>query len=662
MLWRTPLDYWEDWSNWNNVTGAYTISPLKLPDGDLDGDGIPEVIAQRSILGSPQSYQRAAGLGLRALSGRTGRELWSSGGLPYIAVTPFGNPNIKAMAAYRGDHRGGTDLYVRHLLLMPGSAPPLAALERQSRIARLSGRDGRVVWDVLLVDYRGQRGRPIYFDQQCADLDGDGALELVVPVESSAPPGIGPLELRVLSAATGETRWSDPLGSAAGGLSFVIGDLQGDGHSDVILGEQLFENDEAVHRVAALDSATGKPRWVWQARPIPESTGQRPALCLADFDGRGSHDICVGWGWENGRIEVIDAAGKSRSSCEMSAEGRIDLAAADLDGDGRDELLVRGSGRLRALRADLTELWSMVDDEPTREILPASSGGPATVVLNRGLGLDGKTGTPIWSVGKATAILPAADGRSLPRALEGPEGSTVCRMPLPMTAQGTYAPALGVPARPASPRDDPRWERRLPWAAPVEPFANPVVQLAFVATLLNICIPWSILWLATRRRFFSVRLLLAMPAAVAFALTGSMAVIKTLQSQNPPGPGIGYWIRYALLLSLGGLPIVAFAYALGSSVIRRRFRKVWFLVAGAGVAAIVIAASMLGLDQIQMGSIEHYAWSGWHQAVYCGFYAVGALVLLSWPVRWSRRRVVELARRCRAVLLRGEEALNLRSR
>ena len=467
-LWQAPLEQWEDWSNWNNVTGAYTISPLKLPSGDLDGDGIPDLIAQRSNWGSPQSYERAAGLGLRALSGRTGRQIWSSGALPYIAVTPFGNADIKAMKAFRGDHQGGPDLYVRHLLFMPGSVPPLAAMERQSRIARLSGRDGRVVWDVLLADYRGQFGRPEHFDQQCADLDGDGALELVLPVESRAAAGIGPLELRVLAAATGETRWSHPLDSRIGALAaFVVGDLQGDGHSEVVLSEQLSINDETVLVVTALDRATGKPRWVWHGRPIPDATGEKPAVCLADFDGRGRHDICVSYGSGNGRrIEVIDGAGESGASCELSAPGRIDLTAVDLDGDGGDELLVRGSGRLRALRADLTELWSTPGGEPTREVLPASPGRPATVILNTGLGLDGKTGTPIWSVGKATAILPATDGRSLPLALEGPDGSTICRMPLPTTARGTYAPAVGVPARPASLRDDPRWDAPAPVGRP----------------------------------------------------------------------------------------------------------------------------------------------------------------------------------------------------
>ncbi len=48
------------------------------------------------------------------------------------------------------------------------------------------------------------------------------------------------------------------------------------------------------------------------------------------------------------------------------------------------------------------------------------------------------------------------------------------------------APPQGVPARPAVPGDDPRWQRPLPWVGPVEPYADPLVLLAVGATMINL--------------------------------------------------------------------------------------------------------------------------------------------------------------------------------
>ena len=57
--------------------------------------------------------------------------------------------------------------------------------------------------------------------------------------------------------------------------------------------------------------------------------------------------------------------------------------SADLDGDGRDELLFHERGRLRACRGDLKEQWSWSTRETIREVMAASAGQPANVILNR---------------------------------------------------------------------------------------------------------------------------------------------------------------------------------------------------------------------------------------------------------------------------------------
>ena len=76
---------------------------------------------------------------------------------------------------------------------------------------------------------------------------------------------------------------------------------------------------------------------------------------------------------------------------------------------------------------------------------------------------------------------------------------------------------------------------------------------------------------------------------------------------------------------MSGLPIVAYVAALILSLVRRRWRKTGLFIAGAVLVAFLIAAITLLFDTLAKPLIEHYDWSGWHQAIYQGIYAVGAL-------------------------------------
>ena len=238
------------------------------------------------------------------------------------------------------------------------------------------------------------------------------------------------------------------------------------------------------------------------------------------------------WRRNRRRVEILDSQGRSRASRDTESVNLPELIHADLDGDSRDELLFRNAGRLCAVRGDLTDIWSWPTREPIREVLPASPRRAATVILNPSLGLDGATGRPAWSIDIARSFLSSNDGKSSPHVLTAPDGATVCRMAMPVTAEWTYLPAQGLAARPAASRDDPRSERPLPWVSPVEPYANPLVQVTVAATLINVCIPVAIIWLATRRRFWSMRLLLALPVVAAILLT-SYSTLSSLILDRP---------------------------------------------------------------------------------------------------------------------------------
>jgi hypothetical protein len=172
--------------------------------------------------------------------------------------------------------------------------------------------------------------------------------------------------------------------------------------------------------------------------------------------------------------------------------------------------------------------------------------------------------------------------------------------------------------------------------------------VAMAATLINVCIPLAIVWLATRRRFWSVRLLLALPATAAALQVGFSALTSLVPDGLESPQPLWLVLLGVAVISMTGLPILFFAAALGSAVVRRRWRKIGVLVAGACVAALLIGAITLRSDMLAKPLIERYDWSGWHQAGYLGAYAMGVLVLLARPARAIARFVWRLARRRRA--------------
>ena len=97
-------------------------------------------------------------------------------------------------------------------------------------------------------------------------------------------------------------------------------------------------------------------------------------------------------------------------------------------------------------------------------------------------------------------------------------------------------------------------------------------------------------------------------------------------------------------LSMSGLPVVAYTVAFVLALVRRRWKKIGVLVAGAVLAAVLILTLSLWAVSHAKPAIEHYNWSGWHQAFFWGAYVAGLLMLVARAARAAGRFVLSLAR------------------
>ena len=238
VLWKTTLDprRRSDDDDGGEIFGRQTFP---LPGGDFDGDGTPDVFVTRS-LPNPQKNKRQATLPLDLLSGRTGAHLWAAGPLP-LAFDAIGYSNIRNISVFAIGPRAAPDVLVHHgSAFVKGGLPPLPTGPFEPHLARLSGRDGRVLWDILLADQeepnRGWNVAPPAFD----DIDGDGSLDALVVVRTW-PAGMGwGFELNAVSLRDGKLIWNKAKPrqfNSAAGPEVALGDLDGDKRPEVVVME-----------------------------------------------------------------------------------------------------------------------------------------------------------------------------------------------------------------------------------------------------------------------------------------------------------------------------------------------------------------------------------------------------------------------------------------
>jgi outer membrane protein assembly factor BamB len=650
VIWKIVLDPRESWFDANGGV-CYGLSASGSPVSDMNGDGTPDVIVQKYVpQAQANTIKQTATLPVQLLSGRTGRVLWKAGPLP-LGFEAQGYAQIDSIETRVVEPGGAPDLLVRHgsPFVKPGSPPPPAGHAGRPCLTRISGRDGRILWNVALADGMTYGSVNDYQASQYVDLNGDCGLDSLVVVPQMKSAGQPEWNLLAISLRDGKRLWSQSLRFELYSLHGIrVGDLNADKRPDVVVMEEINKGATLDLEVRAFDGRNGKSLWTWSGGAQFPRNRPPPLCAVAALDGDGTRKVCLSYTELSGkrRIVILDGNGKERAHRDVSGDQASMLKAADLNGDGRDELLVWYGDRLHACGPDLKDLWSRPHRNiSVTQILSSSPGRAAEIIIPEVWALDGSTGLPRWTglpplfyrpEQFSPKLLDPGVSDRLPLLIANGLGATVCRVALPTNAEGKIAPPRGRLARPRDIPDDPRWTRSLPWLAWLEGVAGPWGFLAAAAlALVNVVIPLSFLRLVAGRRRYSIRALTALPVAAAIPLM----CFLLLEPLLPVGstPLLASEKRLFLAGTLAGLPLVYSTLRVASSVARRRPKPALALAGLTIVASLAIASTWLWFDMKSMAAIEHFGWRGWYLVALPGAYAASILSIVALVLRKTYR-------------------------
>ncbi|MGH9748540.1 MAG: FG-GAP repeat domain-containing protein, partial [Candidatus Polarisedimenticolia bacterium] len=218
------------------------------------------------------------------------------------------------------------------------------------------------------------------------DLDGDGRDEIVACV-LAGPGGASSRLFAFGDDGADLPGWPVALDGACAATSVLLADFDGDGASEIA--HALSDGT-----IAAFDG-DGRPLPGWPHRLGPDASGRLRAvnaeLTASDLDGDGSDDLVLVESGLGPRLAAISGAGRMLPGFPQRLPEVTELqapAAADLDGDGRPEIV---QSTQPFVGDTIAEPVALAKPDPTEPAIPAAL---------RVLRADG-TAVPGWPVGLA---------------------------------------------------------------------------------------------------------------------------------------------------------------------------------------------------------------------------------------------------------------------
>ena len=623
---------------------------------DLDGDQTPDILITDSR-GGARAFSP-----FHALSGRTGRLLWSSS-MSLNDCTRLFEAECRDLD---GDGRPEV-VFIGEVTWSDGRRRDNnTTIDLRIWLVIHSGRTGEVLWkqplskssQVLRSTSSHGQLRPAY-----ADLDRDGVLDVVVPtMEPQAT-----AEFRAFGGADGKLLWQHSLSENFDRQPVympvpIASDLDHDGSVEILFIDYFkkagtIPNSHRFGKLVVLNGDTGQPKWDWTSTVLTGSglvhgsavgRWNRPVPLVLNLPGDERQTVCVWFGGTPGEVAVLDSQGNILQQFPVQQSSWPDqfrVWPCDIDGDGGEELILKRDGSIQAFKLGSKEpLWrSPLPDESGMivDVYQDDKGRSTTVGVladRTVLGIDVPTGKRIWRCDGPNAkfrrtwqppisILDRSAESESPQIVFHLENMvTVCR---PALAESGRHPIVSIPqSTPTSlsVSRDPRLARQLPWVDSRNLSWIEIVQLFATPILLSIVlfiIPGFYVYALARRRRWSLRAFLLLPMILLIALSSLQIPLADAPTDLSPLTG-------KIVVAQLVLPGVMFTLFLIVWACKRRWRRVSFTLGLTVFVALLIVLLTLWTDSGKLAG-EHYSLGGWYMPIFMAGYGVGIGMLIGLP-------------------------------